>query len=206
MVVLPNGVDLATFEPARADADRIRGKYGLTAPVTIGWSGILRDWHGVGNLLEAAAGVPGTHVLIVGDGPARAGLERQAAALRMDGRVTITGRVAHREMPDYVAAMDVAVVADERTGVASPMKLLEYMAMARAVVAPGLDNIRDLITDGVDGVLFAPGDIGALRGALLRTAADASLRNSLGRNARLTVERRRTWLRNAERVISLVTE
>ena len=206
VVVVPNGVDLATFEPGRADADRIRAKYGLTSPVTIGWSGILRDWHGVGNLLEAAAGVPDTHVLIVGDGPARAGLERQVAALRMDARVTITGRVAHREMPDYVAAMDVAVVADERTGVASPMKLLEYMAMARAVVAPRLDNIRDLITDGVDGVLFTAGDIGTLRGALRLTAADASLRESLGRNARLRVERGLTWRRNAERVISLVTE
>ena len=206
VVVLPNGVNAATFDPRRADPARIRAKYGLTSTVTFGWSGILREWHGLGILLEAAAGVPGTQLLIVGDGPARADLERHIAALGMGARVRITGRVAHTEMPDYLAAMDVAVVADDRTGVASPMKLLEYMAMGRAVVAPQLDNIRDLISDGVSGLLFTPGDAVDLRAVLCRTAANAALRELLGQNARRTVERERTWRRNAERVISLVAE
>jgi glycosyltransferase involved in cell wall biosynthesis len=205
-VVLPNGVNPATFNPRSADPARIRARHGLTPAVTIGWSGILREWHGLGTLLEAAAGVPGTQLLIVGDGPARADLERRVAALGMGARVTITGRVAHTEMPDYLAAMDVAVVADDRTGVASPMKLLEYMAMERAVVAPQLDNIRDLITDGINGLLFTAGDTAALHAVLRRLAADASLRDVLGQNARRAVERERTWRRNAERVISLVTE
>ena len=102
--------------------------------------------------------------------------------------------------------MDVAVVADDRTRVASPMKLIEYMAMARAVVAPRLDNITDIVTDGVDGLLFAPGDRSSLAHTLQRLVADAGLRGALGRAARATVERARTWRHNATRVIALLDE
>ena len=206
VVVLPNGVNPVMFDPKNADPVRVRVKHHLTAALIIGWSGIIREWHGLDLLLEAAAGIPGTHLLIIGDGPGRRALERRAAARGMESRLTITGRVPHIEMPDYMAAIDVAVVADDRTGVASPMKLREYMAMARPVVAPALDNIRDLLADGTEGLLFTAGDSDALRRALNRLACDRPLRETLGRNARLRVERDGDWRRNAERVISLIRD
>ena len=204
VAVLPNGADPAAFDPQRANGSRVRSRYHLASVLTVGWSGIIREWHGLTTLLDAVAGIPKAHVLIVGDGPARADVERHAAELGMADRLTITGRVAHGDMPDYLAAMDIAVVADERTAVASPMKLLEYMAMGRAVVAPRLDNIQDLITDGANGVLFTAGDSKDLRDRLSHLAQNVSFRDTLGKNARLQVERDRTWRRNAERVISLV--
>jgi glycosyltransferase involved in cell wall biosynthesis len=84
------------------------------------------------------------------------------------------------------------------------MKLLEYMAMKRAVVAPRLENIQDLITDGTNGVLFTAGNSRELQMTLKRLAKNVSFRDTLGQNARLQVERERTWRRNAEKVISLV--
>ena len=100
--------------------------------------------------------------------------------------------------------MDVAVVAHDRTGVASPMKLLEYMAMAKAVVAPRLDNVRDVVEDDRTGLLFAPGDVDALATALLRLAGDPALRARLGHSARESIQTGRNWRRNAERVLELL--
>jgi glycosyltransferase involved in cell wall biosynthesis len=110
--------------------------------------------------------------------------------------------VAHDEMPHYIAAMDVAVVADERTGVASPMKLLEYMAMRRAVVAPAIDNIRDLVADRENGLLFQAGNAADLSERLRELSADPALRAALGNAARVSIERARTWPRIAAEVLS----
>jgi glycosyltransferase involved in cell wall biosynthesis len=100
--------------------------------------------------------------------------------------------------------MDVAVVAEDRTRVASPMKLLEYMAMGRPVVAPALDNIRDLITDGVNGLLFVPSDAQALAAVLRSLREDGGLRSRLGDSARRTVCQSRNWSAVAKSLIGLM--
>jgi glycosyltransferase involved in cell wall biosynthesis len=203
-VVMANGADPVRFDPASARGDAVRARHGLTSAIVVGWTGVLRDWHGLDLLLEALTHVPDVHLLIVGDGPARPAVEARAAQHGLDRRIVITGRVPHEAMPDHIAAMDVAVVAHDRTGVASPMKLLEYMAMGKAVVAPRLDNIRDVVEDGRDGLLFTPGDGAGLAAILQRVTSDVDLRGRLGREARLAIETTRNWRRNAERVLQLV--
>ncbi len=203
-IVLPNGADPGRFDPDRATPAGVRARFGLGTAFVIGWSGVLREWHGLELLLDALAHVPDARLLIVGDGPARLAIEAHAAARQVADRIVITGRVAHAAMPDYVAAMDVAVVADDRTGVASPMKLLEYMAMGKAVVAPRLANIGDLVEHEATGLLFAPGDVTALGAAIRRLASDDVLRTRLGREARLVIEHTRNWHSNAERVVQLM--
>lgn len=204
VIVMPNGADPDSFDPGKADGHRVRAQYGLGDALTIGWAGILREWHGLELLLDAVAAVPSATLLIVGDGRARTAFERRVEDLGLTERVVITGRIAHEQMPDYLAAMDIAVVADERTGVASPMKLLEYMSMRRAVVAPRTDNIRDLIDEGVDGLLFAPGDGGDLATTVKRLSDDPNLRHVLGARARSKVERERNWVGIASTVLRIV--
>ena len=109
-------------------------------------------------------------------------------------------------MPAHVAAMDAAVVAHDRTGVASPMKLLEYMAMAKPVVAPRLDNIRDVIDDGRNGLLFTPGDAADLARVLSALQQDPALGSRLGRAARETITTARNWPAIAAQVVQLVAK
>ena len=199
--VLPNGVDPVRFDPRRAERDRVRDRYGFGGATVIGWAGILRDWHGLERLLQALATLPDARLFVVGDGPARATLEAEARRLGVDSRVVISGRVPHAEMPDHIAAMDIAVVADEKTGVASPMKLLEYMAMGVAVVAPRIENIGDLVQDGVDALLFEPGNTADMSARLARLAADPSLRRTLGEAARKKIEHQRNWCAVAREVL-----
>jgi glycosyltransferase involved in cell wall biosynthesis len=206
VLILPNGADPQRFDPARADGARIRSKFGLGNRLVIGWTGILRAWHGLDLLLDATAAVPDAVLLVVGDGPERAHVEQCAAELNIRARVVITGRVSHAEMRDYIAAMDIAVVADERTGVASPMKLLEYMATARAVVAPRLESIADIVTDGETGIMFTPGDARDLAHILRSLASDDALRRRLAAGARQQVESARNWRSNALRVLEGVRD
>jgi glycosyltransferase involved in cell wall biosynthesis len=201
VMVLPNGVDPTRFNPANADGAAVRIRLGLGESCVAGWVGILRTWHGLDLLLESVAHVDGVTLLLVGDGPARLAVQAHAASLGITNRVVVTGRVPHDEIRAYIAAMDIAVVADERTGVASPMKLLEYMAMGRAVVAPDLPNIRDVIRPQSEGLLFRQGDVDALAAALGTLAADVALRNRLGTQASTRVLRERTWEQNARAVI-----
>ena len=203
VIVVPNGVDAEHFDETHADGERIRRRYGLNG-IVVGWTGIIRDWHGVDRLFEVLAAVPEVTALVIGDGPGRVALEEKAAQLGVTGRMFVTGRVPHEEIRDYLAAVDIAIVTDERTGVASPMKLLEYMAMARAVVAPRQANILDLIDAETDGLLFDPQAHEALVETVTRLARSPDLRHTLGVAARNKVERQRTWRAVASRILAAV--
>lgn len=199
-IVVPNGADPELFDPARVVP--ARGAWSDSGLV-VGWSGGLRAWHGLDLLLDAVAALPqDITLLVVGDGPARVDVEAHARRLGLSGRIFITGLVPRDAMPSYVAAMDVGVVADERTGVASPMKLLEYMAMAKAVVVPDLRNLRDVVTAEQTGLMFRPGRAEDLRTAICRLA-DAALRQRLGRAAREIVVRDRNWRAIATQILAM---
>ena len=206
VLVTPNGADPVRFDPTRARCGQIRQRYGLADRFVVGWSGILRDWHGLDLLLAALEPLPSAMLLVVGDGPSRPVVEQRAQELGVVHRLVITGRVPHDVMPDYIAAMDVAVVAAERTGVASPMKLLEYMAMGRAVVAPRTDSIRDVIEEDVNGLLFSPGHAVELTAALSRLIGDSEVRRALGIAARRRIEQERNWQRIAKDILESVSD
>jgi glycosyltransferase involved in cell wall biosynthesis len=206
VMVLPNGANPDLFRPQPELRDKVRAELAWSDSVVVGWAGILREWHGVELLIRAVARVANLKLLIIGDGPDRARLDTLVEHLDIADRVMFTGRVSHADVVRYVGAVDVAVSSADRTGIASPMKLLEYMAMERATVAPRLPNIQDLIDDNVDGLLFEPDSEQALSNVLQRLADDAALRVRLGKEARLKVTRHRNWKRNAEIVVHAITE
>jgi glycosyltransferase involved in cell wall biosynthesis len=143
------------------------------------------------------------HILIVGDGPCRSDLEHLTCFRGIEKIVTFTGRVPHGDIPQYINAIDIGV-SPRTTFYASPMKVLEYMAASIAVVAPHMPNLQDLITDGVNGVLFEPENIDALSATLSSLICDPQRREQLGQSARATVLASRTWRHNAARVIELI--
>ena len=99
-----------------------------------------------------------------------------------------------------MAAFDIAVLPG-LTPYSSPLKLFEYLQLGRAIVAPDTENIREVLTDGEDALLFDVTRDDALEDVLLRLCGDAALRWRLGERARLTIiQKSLTWDRNAERV------
>ena len=206
IVVLPNGADPDVFAPRSGVA--VRRRYGIENRVIIGFVGILRPWHRIDLLLDAFAEVrrrcSAVHLLIVGDGPIQEQLQSQARELGVAGTVTFTGRLPHADVVDHIAATDVCV-SPHATFYASPMKILEYMAMEKPVVAPAMDNIRDIIDDGQTGVLFDPASVGSLAAALLGLVRSDVRRGELGRAGRSRVVEVFNWRRNAARVVDQVS-
>lgn len=198
--VAHNGVDDGFLKDA--DPRPVRVRYGLEGKLVLGFSGFVREWHGVDRVLRflAASGRSDFHLLLVGDGTARARLEREARDLGVEDRFTVTGVVQREDMPRHVAAFDIALQ-PAATPYASPLKLFEYMAQGKAVVAPASDNIREILSDGADALLFAPADEGKLHQALAKLAEDDALRGRLGAAAKQTlINRDLTWRGNAARV------
>lgn len=213
VVVLPNGVrrDFGAGATPEAGA-RFRQGLGipLDAPVA-GFVGWFRAWHGLERMLEAAASPAwreaGIRLVLAGDGPAAPALREIRDALGLQDRVVLTGSVPRSEIEAALASFDVAVQ-PAVTAYACPMKILEYMAVGRAIVAPGSDNVRELLTDG-ETALLCPGgtepsaaDLGAAVAALVR---DPEQRRRLGAAARRRLcEREWFWEDNARRVEELV--
>jgi glycosyltransferase involved in cell wall biosynthesis len=206
IVVMPNGVDTEMFHPA-IDGQQVRKHLRIEGNTVIGFTGILRPWHGMELLIQAFHEMCRTrgdlHLLIVGDGPIRCDLEKRVAKNGLSGRVTITGRQAHEMVRFFIAAMDIAV-SPLSTFYASPMKLIEYMAMGKALVAPNTPNICDVVTDGEDGLLFCPTKVDDLKQKLLSLIASSDLREKLGLQARRKIESRYTWKQNAKHVVNIM--
>jgi glycosyltransferase involved in cell wall biosynthesis len=200
IVVIPNGINPEEFA-GDPDSEAAKTRLGLQGKLVLGFTGFLKDWHGLDKVVELMVGAdPSWHLLVVGDGPARDALERQARALEVTERLTITGIVARGQVASHVAAFDIALqpaVVDY----ASPLKLFEYMALGRPVVAPAQPNITEILTDGEDALLFDPRDPAGLARAIERLGRDEGLRRRIGAAARRTiVSRRLTWAENAARV------
>ncbi|MDB5373219.1 MAG: glycosyltransferase family 1 protein, partial [Belnapia sp.] len=130
IAVVPNGIDLEEFAESRPDAPH--------DPLTLGFVGFVRDWHGLDGVVRAIAawqGSPRLALLVVGEGPARPGLEALAAELGIADRVRFTGLAERHAIPGHVALFDVALQ-PAAVAYASPLKVFEYMAAGRAIVAP----------------------------------------------------------------------
>ncbi|TPG61405.1 glycosyltransferase family 1 protein [Roseomonas nepalensis] len=201
ITVIPNGIQLAHYpEPA----PRPEG-----GPLTLGFVGFIREWHGMDKVVAALATWRGEQALrlrVVGDGPARPGLEAQAASLGIADRVVFDGVVDHEAIPGLVAGFDIALQ-PAAVPYASPLKVFEYMAAGRAIVAPDQPNLREVLEDGRTALLFDPAREGSLWEAIARLAADPALRARLGAAARAEVLRRDlTWTGNARRVAALAEE
>ncbi len=203
IVVVPNGIDLADFpeglRPAVPD--------GLAkAELTLGFVGFVREWHGLDAVVRALAawqGQPRLALQVVGEGPARPGLERLAAELGIAERVRFTGLAPREEIPRLVAGFDIALQ-PASVPYASPLKVFEYMAAGCAVVAPDQPNLREVLEDGRTALLFDPAEPGAMWRCVLRLAEEPGLRERIGRAARQEILRRDlTWAGNARRVVAL---
>jgi glycosyltransferase involved in cell wall biosynthesis len=206
--VIQNGVG-EKFLQTKNDGASIRRRFGLDGCVVLGFTGFIREWHGLEHVIDFVADQDpekNIRALVVGDGPAVANLQRRARGRGIEDRVIFAGLVPREEIIDYIAAFDIALQ-PQVVPYASPLKLFEYMALGRAIVAPATPNIREVLTDHENALLFDPADQGPFAAALTHLCADAALRERLGRAARATLEQDGyTWAQNAARIEALASE
>jgi glycosyltransferase involved in cell wall biosynthesis len=198
ITVIHNGVHRGRFALQRYTA-RPRSS------IVVGFVGFVRDWHGLDAVITGLASErvdPPIRLVVVGPGCAK--LIDQAQALGVRELVEFTGLRQREAIPEVIRAFDIALQA-RAVAYASPLKLFEYMACGRAIVAPDQPNIREILTNGENALLFDPEKPAALWHAIQRLAADPELRERLGRAARETLDARDyTWEGNAGRVTDSV--
>jgi glycosyltransferase involved in cell wall biosynthesis len=205
ITVIPNGINPTLFG-AVPEASVAKAELGLPPRLVLGFTGFIRGWNAVHHLIDFVVANRhrfDLHILVVGDGPARESLIEHARVNGVSDRLTIAGVVPREQVARHVAAFDIAVV-PALTPYSSPLKLFEYLQLGRAIVAPDTENLREVLTDGQDAILFDPTREGALGDALLRLCEDAGLRARLGQAGPQTIlAKSLTWSSNAGRVAAI---
>jgi glycosyltransferase involved in cell wall biosynthesis len=197
--VVTNGVDLDLFVRTPPQSDT-RARFGIGAGPLVAFTGSFQPWHGVELILEAferlAGRVPDAQMVFVGDGGLRAALEGRARTAGLGSRIVFTGRVPHEEVARVLAIADVAVIyhrGEAAEIVETPLKLFEYLAAGKAVVAPAVPNMARVLTDRVNARLVPPDNPPALAAAVEELLRDEGLRLKLGRAARSEAQSKHSW-------------
>lgn len=206
LIVMPNGADPEQFYPRPKVLHLLNLIGAKGTDIIIGFTGVLRPWHGLELLLQSFSRIielhPSAFLLLIGDGPIRNEIEQMAMSIGIRNHFYITGFIDHENVPDYVNLMDIAV-SPRSTFYASPMKVIEYMAAGKAVVVPCLANFLDFVDPWENGAVFEDNDMGSLASTLSELCSMEELREQLGRNARYKVESRLNWKWNAREVCRL---
>ncbi len=194
VLVVPNAVDDTFLEPL-PDGAGLRAELGIAPDaVVVGLTSTFYGFEGIGTLIEAAALRRDITLLLVGDGPEKASLERRAAELRVNA--VFTGRVPVDRVRRYHAVLDVFAVprtADRVCQLVTPLKPLEAMAGGIPVIASDVRALREIIEPGVTGTLTVPEDPESWANCLDQLIYSPKRRGEIGRAAREWVAEHRTW-------------
>jgi len=200
VTVIPNAVDIEAFAPSGTPDPALRMKLGLGDSTVIGFIGSFYAYEGLDLLIEAlpaiAAKAPDVRVLLVGGGPQEAALREQVGRLGLEARVILAGRVPHQDVPGYYDLVDILAYPRHPmrlTELVTPLKPLEAMAQGRVLVASDVGGHRELIRDGVTGVLFRAGDPKSLADAVTSLLNRRDRWPAMRDAGRRFVEAERNW-------------
>jgi len=182
-----------------------------SSPMKVGYLGSLHPGKGMELLEKLARRCPEMHFHIAGGEPAQ--VADWQKRLSGQSNVTLAGHLPHHQTSQWLSEMDVLVapyareVSARKGGVEigrwmSPLKLFEYMAAGRPVVASDLPVIAEVLTHESDALLASPEDAAQWEQELKRLQADPALRNRLAAQARTNLAAFWTWQKRAERILS----
>ena len=195
IILVNNGVDIDFLNPELHQPSRIFPGF------TIGFVGSLYAWSGLNLLLEAIAELRKTgfdiSLVVVGDGAMKSAWEKLAEDLGISENVAFIGRVPRKQVPQYIDGFDVGFSGQVQLQMGqmylSPMKLYEYMSMAKPVVASAFEDAQRLIDDGKTGFLFQPENKDDLKRALLSAFHEQQNLPQMGKLARTEIVNHHSW-------------
>lgn len=208
IVVIPNGINEDHYRNLPS-AEETKERLGLNGKMVIGFTGFVREWDRLDRIVKWIALQPadvGAHLLVIGDGPARAEIEACATKLGVSDRLSFTGVVRREEVPAIAMAFDIALQT-ALVPYASPLCLFEYLALSKAIVAPDQPNHHEILTNRIDAILYDPDDDQGIEKALDALRANPAMRKQIAYEARRVIEQKNlTWKQHAAKVAGLFAQ
>ncbi|NNE55945.1 MAG: glycosyltransferase family 4 protein [Flavobacteriales bacterium] len=205
IIVTPNAVnpDKLKIDPERVAG--VRQELGYTADtICLGFVGSIFPYHGVKELLNAFVKMHGNapylRLLIVGDGEILNDLKQISADHQLSEVVHFTGNVAHKDVPNYIAQMDVTIM-PRSNWYGSPVKIFEYGLLEKAIIAPDNVPVRDVMVHEQDGLLVGE-DEEDLKNAIRRFVDEPELRKQTAKHFHEKVLRHYNWDTVAEKILA----
>jgi glycosyltransferase involved in cell wall biosynthesis len=213
IAIVHNGTNLDLMRPLPRDACREALNLPRNAFV-IAFVGTLHPWQGISPLITAVAELHPSksgevHLLIAGTSPDQAKYEAEAALRGLGRRAHFLGAIEYERVPEIISAADVSVAPGDPTQsidyrIRSPLKIYEYLACGRPVIAGELDSIRGLFANNHVGFLVKPGSIRELVAAIDRLRDDPELAARMSENARSLAERSLSWDAATEQLVTIL--
>jgi len=200
------GAEITRFHPD-ISGEAVREKYKVKKPLIL-YLGQLHGGQYVELFIMAASKLINDYrkdlsFMIVGDGYRAEELKQLTQRSNLNGKVIFTGAVPHDVVPQYIAAVDVCVACFEENEVTvckSPLKIVEYMASGKAIVASQVGEVSNMI--GEAGILVSPGNVHSLSDGIIKVLQDDNLRKNLERLARQRAEKKYNWTVTAENILN----
>ena len=206
ITVIPNGVSPSDFSPSPLPSR------GGRVPVLL-YVGTLADWQGLEVVIRALPRILEQRLVqlrIVGRGRSRQRkmLMKHIRKLGVEGSVLIQPAVPHHEVPALIAESDICLAPlglNDRnvTQGACPIKVLEYMASSRPLIASNMPIVRELVREDVDGLLFSPDDPEDLARKVLMLLKDVELSKRLADSATQSALTKFTWHESQKKLVKL---
>ena len=206
VTVIPNGVSPSDFSPSPLPSREGR------IPVLL-YIGTLADWQGLEVVIKALPEIleqQPVRLQIVGRGRSRQRklLARQIRKLGIEEQVIIQPAVPHHEIPALIESADICVAPlglNDRnvTQGACPIKLLEYMASSRPLIASNMPIVRELVREDVDALLFSPNDPEDLARQVLAVLNDMELSKRLAESASKRALTKFTWHESQKKLVKV---
>jgi glycosyltransferase involved in cell wall biosynthesis len=205
--ITPNAVDFEKIKVNENEVQSIKTKYNLDDKFIIGFVGSILPHHGVESLIKAYMqllkyfNTQKFSLFIVGDGETLPTLKQMTMQYRIEEHVVFTGNIPHSEVFNYIQLFDVAVMA-KTNWYGSPVKIFEYAALKKPVIAPNVGPVRDVMQNNIDGLLID--NETELLSALEKYIQNAQLRNELSTNFYNKCKSNHQWVNNAALVLDEV--
>jgi glycosyltransferase involved in cell wall biosynthesis len=207
--VSPNGTDLDSFLPHQSQTTaRQKLNLPLEKPIVL-YSGHLQDYKGIPTILEVASSLPHYQFMLVGGWPQDMERVRSICEARQLTNVQLTGHVPQSDLPTYLYAADVLLLPTSQTwklaNTTCPLKLFDYMAVKKPIVASALPTIQTILRDRHNALLVQPDDPRSFKEAITTLIDHSSVAQTLAGQAHQDVQQY-TWENRADRILQFAAD
>ncbi|MBS61098.1 MAG: hypothetical protein CL606_07335 [Anaerolineaceae bacterium] len=209
-IVAPGGVDVTRFKPDTS-VEEVRKQLNMAPGIWLVYVGGLYEGRGLDTLFESVANLAVKVMIVGGHNSEEVHKWKHKARTLGANNVHFVGYQAPEQVPLYLAASDMLIMTydkhvytpsgEETSDWASPMKMFEYMAASRPIIASDIPMLRELLTDNHNALLITPEDTTSLRAAIRRLTNNPKLGHLIATKARADVVKH-TWINRAQHIMN----